>query len=953
MSEECVNDCREPLRFPRRPGATGAAGAADEPCGGRRGRLSPDNRPGLDHFNYRIGSYADIREFLLRRLDQSEALAGWTYRGADDPGIALVEGAAILGDILTFYQELYANEAFLRTARWRESLADLVRLTGYRLAPGVGGRATFAVQVKGDGKLTVPAGFPLKAPLEGQAKPADFETAESVDAYPWLSKFALYRPLADNVTITTGTAEFRVASPNPYAQPFPLKAGDRLLAGSLVADGAGGRLDNPEILIVDRVRSLHGVQHFTIKGRLKTAPGGAQLQAYLLGRSFHHFGHNGPPTLVKTPNPVTSTATQKGDTTTVTSDLREITLDFSRKLQGATQRFPQTLGGSAGTAKREVAVQWVQWMHSGSPIEYSMAGETQIEVEEASLQSRVIAEARIVSPSLADTEFPLDAEVRDLPNGAALIVQGRFSKSGQSREFAVIRSLASSRSTAVTWGQLTATTSLATLNAALSGSSLGYDSADIRELLLYEVLSPLLTLNASFTEAGALTGNVLNFFGTHAEASTLLGRSLLLDVPGAEPVLAAVSAVAPAPAAAPEVPQLHGVTLSQEVAYPDFPNEQPTASVYGNLVAATQGKTESRAVLGSGDERLAFQTFALPKLPLTYLLSTADTPPEAPELSVYVNGRLWRRVASLFGRKGEEEIYIVREDAEDKSWVQFGDGKTGARLPTGTGNVVAVFRTGNGAYGPLQEGAKVQAGARLDRLDQVALPGLATGGEPRESGDNARRAAPGKLQSLDRLVTLSDFEAEALATSGVASAVAAWRLESGIPTLAVTVLMETGRGGEIQAVADILAKYDRSRGARRFPVKVIAGRRRYATVRALYAHDPAVRAEDVAAAIALALGVNEGKPGAEEGAGLFSLGRRRFGQPEYASRIEGTIQNVDGVLWAKVTGLSPLALTDDPAALAASGLPNAFTETAACGADEILSLYRGHLLLTPAAQGAS
>ena len=44
-------------------------------------------------------------------------LAHWTHREPDDPGIALLEVGAVLGDILTFYQELYANEAYLRTAQ--------------------------------------------------------------------------------------------------------------------------------------------------------------------------------------------------------------------------------------------------------------------------------------------------------------------------------------------------------------------------------------------------------------------------------------------------------------------------------------------------------------------------------------------------------------------------------------------------------------------------------------------------------------------------------------------------------------------------------------------------------------------------------------------------------------------------------------------------------------------
>src|SRR5262245_43515682 len=95
----------------------------------------PTNRPGLDHIDYRIGRYADFVEAMRRSIDAAPELSGWTHRLPDDPGIALLEGAAILCDILTFYQEHYGNEAYLRTARWRESVAELVRLTGYRLAP--------------------------------------------------------------------------------------------------------------------------------------------------------------------------------------------------------------------------------------------------------------------------------------------------------------------------------------------------------------------------------------------------------------------------------------------------------------------------------------------------------------------------------------------------------------------------------------------------------------------------------------------------------------------------------------------------------------------------------------------------------------------------------------------------------------------------------------------------
>src|SRR5262245_16475714 len=198
MTDECRNDCLEPLLFPKRP----------------------YNRPGLTHVDYRIGAYGDIREALLRWLDAEPNLLPWSHRGADDPGIALLEGAAILGDILTFYQELYANEAFLRTARWRESVADLVRLLGYRLSPGLGGRGTFAFEVKGDKPIVIPKGFPITAQVASLEPQADFETTTEATAYPWLGKFNLYRPL-HTPYITGATKEFYVYAPDPFTNPVP------------------------------------------------------------------------------------------------------------------------------------------------------------------------------------------------------------------------------------------------------------------------------------------------------------------------------------------------------------------------------------------------------------------------------------------------------------------------------------------------------------------------------------------------------------------------------------------------------------------------------------------------------------------------------------------------------------------------------------------------------------
>ncbi|HEX5706110.1 MAG TPA: hypothetical protein VFX96_02360 [Pyrinomonadaceae bacterium] len=893
MSEDCRNDCAAPLRFPRRI----------------------FNRPGLGRIDYRVGTYADIRQFLLRNLDRDPTLQGWTHRGADDPGIALLEGASILGDILTFYQELYANEAYLRTARWRESIADLTRLIGYRLSPGLGGNATFAFEVKGDRAVTVPVGFPVKAQVEGLEKAAEFETSEELVAYPWLSRFNLFRPLVWPDTVKPTTTEFYIQTPDQFVSPVELKEGDRLLVG---VAGPGGQIADAEVAIVASTRVLHGTTLIKIKGALKRTTGTASLVAYKLGRTFRHFGHNGPQKKIVPPAQVKATSTTSGTppTTTTTANVPppvEQPINFSRLLTGTT-------GGAN------------------------------------------------VNPDLGELDFPLDIEVQDLPSGVPFIAQLTavkvvnifFSIMLIPVELTLVRTVKDVKPVALTWGLLDGRASLITLDDILDIPTPFPSFADIRAIQFHETLSPRLTLAAAPREVLLpLKGTKLFFFGTQAEAENLAGRRVMFERPEGATTEAVVTEVAPdaSPTLAARK-RLRRLTVSEEVTLAEFPNEKPTVTVFGNLATATQGKTERETPLGGGDARQAFQTFKLPKSPLTYLLSAGDTPPEVPELQVWVNNRLWKRVASLFGRGPSEQVYIVREDAAGDSWVQFGDGKTGARLPSGIKNVVARFRTGTGAHGALKPETKVQAGARLDRLDKVQMPGTSAGGSEPESGENAREAAPGKIQSLDRLVSVKDFESETLAISGVERAQAAWRIDKNIAGLHVTVLMATGRGAEIEAVRQVLAEFNSCRGPRRFPVIVDEGRLLYVAVSLVYGIDPTFREDVVAPAIRAALGV-EGA-GGDYRRGLFGTLRRRFGEREYATRIEGTVQNVEGVVWAKVKNFAALGEAFDPPFVASGKpidpatipLPPKLKLKPIVGCDHLhmLALHAAHLSLAAAAE---
>ena len=896
MTNDCRNDCLEPPRFPRQV----------------------ENRPALSHIDYRLGTYSEIRESLLRNLDKTPSLSQWTHRGADDPGIALLEGASILGDILTFYQELYANEAYLRTAQQRNSIADLVRLLGYRLSPGLGGNATFALEIKATKPVVVPANFPVKAQLQDHDKPSEFETSEEVTAYPWLSKFNLYRRLF-TPEISNNTQEFYIFSPDQFVSPIELKAGDRLMMGEATNPADPTKLDKAEIVIIDSVRELHGRKLYKIKGGLKRTSAIPELTAFKLGRTFHHFGNNGPRKITKRPD--------------------KIETESEATVNGATTKTKSTTPGVPEYRHSFLRILTVNTFSIESPF------------TDGKGQSNSI---KYCEPVLTRFEFPLDAELNDLPAKARLIIQTPLYKDSASAglDFTLVRTIQSIRSASQTFGMVTGSTSVVTLSSQLNTTVSGSDYyiADARDMLFHEVLSAPLQIRGGQKETDVVSDDELYFFATDQEVQSLKDRRVLLTKEGTDPIAARVTAVQSLAPQFANRPLLRRVTLDRNVTLADFPNEKPVVTIYGNLVDATEGKTEAQAALGNGDSRLVFQTFKLPKAPLTYHISESATPPEVPELQIYVNNRLWKRVSSFFSRGPEEEIYLVREDEDNNSWVQFGDGKTGARLPSGIKNVVAKYRTGTGAFGPIKVGQKAQAGGKLDGLDKVQLLDVASGGAEPEDGENAREAAPGKIQSLDRLVSLADFESEALAIAGVVKASAAWDLVHNIPQVVLNILMDTGREGELEAVRATLAEYNRGRGPNRFPVSVPhEGRRKYVAIDATYGFDSTYLKEEIESAIRIALGVNSGKPNArDDQSGLFSVRRRGFGQREYASTIAGTIQQVPGVIWAQVTRFQSLGI-GDPATLIPPAVVVA-QPAVDCLSYHVLSLYSGHLQLTGVAE---
>lgn len=187
---------------------------------------------------------------------------------------------------------------------------------------------------------------------------------------------------------------------------------------------------------------------------------------------------------------------------------------------------------------------------------------------------------------------------------------------------------------------------------------------------------------------------------------------------------------------------------------------------YGNVVRISRGETVRGEVLGNGDPGQAFQTFQLKKSPLTYLPAEGAERGIKSTLEVRVDGVLWHERRSFYGAGPLDPVYIVRHDDDQNTFITFGDGTRGMRLPSGIGNVRATYRWGAGADSP-PPGAINQIVRGVPGLLRVRSPIPVYGGADAETADQIRKRAPASALILGRCVSLADFAARVACLPGV------------------------------------------------------------------------------------------------------------------------------------------------------------------------------------------
>lgn len=128
----------------------------------------PPEEPEPPDIDYMAKDYASFRRALLDYA--SRVLPEWEEHREADLRTMLVELLAHAGDELSYFQDAVANEAYLETARQRNSVRRHARLLDYQMHDGLSARSFLHVAVEGGSLQILPAGTPVLSTVTEQVR---------------------------------------------------------------------------------------------------------------------------------------------------------------------------------------------------------------------------------------------------------------------------------------------------------------------------------------------------------------------------------------------------------------------------------------------------------------------------------------------------------------------------------------------------------------------------------------------------------------------------------------------------------------------------------------------------------------------------------------------------------------------------------------------------------------
>jgi predicted phage baseplate assembly protein len=738
------------------------------------------NRPGLPEIRTRIGTHGAFLAAMLDRIRTrtQPGLAGLHTRASDDPAIALCDAWASIADVLTFYQERIANEGYLRTAVERRSVAEIARLVGYRMRPGVAASAHLAFTTEANETAVLPAGVRVQTVPDGEEPARRFELVETLEARSDLNQLKVHATEAP--------------APDPDLTQFfaagvasTVKPGDAVV---LVAD------DHPVMRRVTEVASQFVSERTLIRLAPPAPPAGTPVAE---GGAIREAPAEQPLSLADLADEIREELAQVAvRPPRVASLLHQDVMsllkpdtDIAMRLRGSSVRDGDTdnlyaaLGAvrETGTGRLEVHAMRL----STSPFGAS-------------------APPRMEAGRHATTDWPLaeDSSVLFIEAIANDILPGSWvafeAPPGQPVP-PPRRVVAASVVGRVAYGLATRCTRLQ-LDGPWIDSAATFEH--LRKLTVYAGSTPVVLARNDVTEPIGKTREIEldQVIGEIAPGRWMIVEGELFDRPGARMsevvMLESSRHVLPVQGSGDRGVRTV-LRLANELAYR---YRRDSVIIWGNVARATEGETFSE-VLGSGDGTRVGQGFVLARAPLTYV-SSPTVNGGASTLQVVVNGVIWQEVDNLALAGPNDRVFVIEPAGVAPPVIRFGNGTNGARLPTGVENVVAHYRVGLGVDGNCYPGQISQLLTRPAGVRSVVNPRPASGGADPESRDDARRNAAAGVTALGRLVGVQDFADFARSFAGVGKADATLVHRNGEPTVLVTIAGQDDT--PIQPDADLL-----------------------------------------------------------------------------------------------------------------------------------------------------
>jgi len=113
--------------------------------------------------DYTSKDYYSLRSDLIARIQ--DRVPNWTGTDDHDFGIAIVEAFAYLGDLMSYYIDRAANEAFISTATQRSSIINIAQTYGYSIAGYSASFTTLTFSNSSADAVTVPGGTVVSGDL--------------------------------------------------------------------------------------------------------------------------------------------------------------------------------------------------------------------------------------------------------------------------------------------------------------------------------------------------------------------------------------------------------------------------------------------------------------------------------------------------------------------------------------------------------------------------------------------------------------------------------------------------------------------------------------------------------------------------------------------------------------------------------------------------------------------